>query len=64
MTTFRIQEYESIGFEWGTAWEDHLSELTDYRKIQGHCNVPYRLSENIKLATWVANQRAHYKLHR
>jgi hypothetical protein len=23
-----------------TAWEDRLSELADYRKIHGHCNVP------------------------
>jgi hypothetical protein len=23
-----------------TAWEDRLSELADYRKNHGHCNVP------------------------
>ena len=54
MTTFRIQELESLGFEWdqsGTAREGRLSELADYRKVHGHCNVPYRYSENIKLAT-------------
>jgi hypothetical protein len=44
MTAFRIKELESLGFEWriqGAAWEDDLSKLGDYRKIHGHCNVPY-----------------------
>jgi hypothetical protein len=66
MTPFRIQELESLGFEWGeyvTAWEDRLSELADYRKIHGHCNVPHNYSENIKLANWVGTQRCQYRLH-
>jgi hypothetical protein len=67
MTTFRIQELESLGFEWKlvsvTAWEDRLSELADYCKIHGHCNVPQRYSENSKLGRWVADQRNHYTLH-
>jgi hypothetical protein len=44
MTLSRIQELESLGFEWGSchgaAWEDRFSELANYRKIHGHCNVP------------------------
>jgi hypothetical protein len=28
-----------------TAWEDRMSELADYRKIHGHCNVPHSYSE-------------------
>ncbi len=60
MTLFRIKDLESLDFEWTvcvtTAWEDRLSELADYRKIQGHCNVPTRYSENTKLAKWVGNQ--------
>jgi hypothetical protein len=66
MTTLRIQELESLGFEWGTCitpWEDRLSELADYRKIHGHCNVPQRYSENTKLGQWVADQRARYNVH-
>jgi hypothetical protein len=65
MTNFRIQELENLGFEWdmrGTAWEDRLSELTDYCKIHGHCNVPIRYSTNPKLAQWVKTQRTQYKL--
>jgi hypothetical protein len=66
MTIFRIQELESLGFEWdrfGTTWEDRFSELTDSWKLRGHCNVPQRYSENSKLANWVGKQRGQYKLH-
>jgi hypothetical protein len=42
--------------------EDRLSELAEYRKIHGHCNVPHNYSENVKLATWVGNQRCQYRL--
>jgi hypothetical protein len=44
-------------------WEERLRELTDYRKIHGHCNVPWNYSENAKLAKWVRKQRSTYKLH-
>jgi hypothetical protein len=66
MTTFRIQELESLGFEWDNQcaiWEVRLSELADYRNIQGHCNVPAGYSKNTKLANWVAYQRRQYRLH-
>jgi hypothetical protein len=67
MTLFRFQELESLGFEWGLciiAWEDRLSELADYHKIHGHCNVSQNDSENTELANWVATQRNQYRLHR
>jgi hypothetical protein len=66
MTAFRIQESESLGFEWdsyGAAWEDRLSELADYCKIHGHSNVPRIYSENTKLGRWVGNQRNSYRLY-
>jgi hypothetical protein len=66
MTTFRIQELESLGFEWDNQcanWEARLSELADYRNINGHCNVPGIYSENTKLANWVAYQKRQYRLH-
>jgi hypothetical protein len=44
-------------------WEDRLSELADFRKIHGHCNVPFKYSENGKLGAWVRYQRRQYKLH-
>jgi hypothetical protein len=66
MTTFRIQELESLGFEWyiyGAAWEDRFTDLADYRKIHGHCNVPQNCSENAKLGKWVTSQKFQYRLH-
>ncbi len=44
-------------------WEDRLSELAEYRKIHGHCNVPQIYSDNLKLGQWVAHQRSNYKFH-
>jgi hypothetical protein len=67
MTTLRIQQLESLGFEWRVCiitWEDRLSELADYRKVHGHCNVPHRYSKNPKLGEWVGTQRTNYKLRR
>jgi hypothetical protein len=66
MTAFRIQELDSLGFEWdrsGSAWKDRVSELADYRKSHGHCNVPRYYSENTKLGRWVGSQRKRYRLH-
>jgi hypothetical protein len=68
MTLPRIHELESLGFRWGSSqgtaiWEDHLSELADYRKIKGHCNVPQNYSENTKLANWVSNQRCQHRFY-
>jgi hypothetical protein len=65
MTTFRIKELESLGFEWGrydATWEDRLSELANYRKMHGHCVVPHNYSD-IKLANWILTQRQEYTLH-
>jgi hypothetical protein len=57
---------ERLGFEWyccGPTWEDSLSELANYRKTHGHCNVPKNYNENTKLLTWVTTQRSHYRSH-
>jgi hypothetical protein len=65
MTLSRIQELETLGFVWDCSdapWEDRLSELANYRKIHGHCNVPAKCRENTKLGNWVGTQRLNYKL--
>jgi hypothetical protein len=41
----------------GSVWEDCFSELADYHKIHGHCNVPQSYSEKSKLGYWVATQK-------
>jgi hypothetical protein len=66
ITALRIHALESVGFEWGSrsaAWEDRLSELADFRRIHGHCNVPRFYSGNTKLGNWVNKQRCNYKLY-
>jgi hypothetical protein len=59
LTPFRIQEFESLGFEWT---EKCLGALGDYSKIHGHCNVPQGYSDKW-LGNRVAAQRFNYKLH-
>jgi hypothetical protein len=44
--------------------DDHLSELANYRKIHGHCNVPKSYSGKTKLFKWVSEQRRAYREHR
>jgi hypothetical protein len=44
-------------------WKDRLSELADYHKMHGHCNVPVKYSENTKLGTWVKTQRTQFRWH-
>jgi hypothetical protein len=66
ITLYRIQELESLGFEWdrfGAAWEDRLRELANYRKIHGHCNIPENYSGNVQLGKWAAKQRSQYRLY-
>jgi hypothetical protein len=66
MTTFRMQELKRLGFEWGShgaAWEGRFSELADYCKEHGHCNVPRGYNDNPKLAKWIGTQRSNYTLH-
>jgi hypothetical protein len=67
ITLPRIQALESLAFVWcnrGTAWDDRLSELADFRKVHGHCNATTKnYSENTKLGTWVQNQRYQHNLH-
>jgi hypothetical protein len=61
MAPLRIQELESLGFEWDSLdadWEDCLSELADYRQKYGHCDVSTRC--NATLANWVQTQRFQY----
>jgi hypothetical protein len=63
MTAFRIQELESLGFEWRvcvTTWGDSLNELAEYRKIHGHCNVLRK--DDSKVSRWVERQRYQYRL--
>ena len=60
MTTERIREVESVGFDWGT-WNEQFQQLCEYNVQFGHCIVPQKYSANPKLGWWVSNQRVNYR---
>lgn len=43
-------------------WKERFHELLEYRKIHGHCSVPYKYPKNPLLAGWVKRQRYQYSL--
>ena len=50
----------ALGFDWdpnSTTWELRFSELAQYKKKYGNCNVPTGWPENKQLATWVRSHR-------
>jgi hypothetical protein len=60
----RIKRLEDIGFVWDTIesfWDEMFDALRGYKRIQGDCNVPRYWSENMRLGTWVHNQRTKYR---
>ena len=45
------------------SWEEMCSELVDFFKLHGHCNVPDEWTAQPELARWVAMQRRAKKLN-
>ena len=43
-------------------WDERRQELANYKKVEGHCNVPVRSKKNKQLGIWVGNQRQQYIL--
>ena len=41
----------------GGSWERRFSELTEFKRVHGHCEVPQNYSENTSLGTWVNKVR-------
>ena len=57
----RKNKLDSIGFEWlpySKQWEEMLNALHKYHAEKGDCRVPSKWPKNVKLASWVATQRA------
>ena len=42
-------------------WSIMYRQLREYRMIHGDCNVPQKSGDNIKLGTWVNNQKIKYR---
>lgn len=68
ITDSRIQQLDSIGFEWestskftaNVTWDRRFQELVEYQKEHQSTNVPGKYKENRALAAWVRNQRYQY----
>merc|ERR1719491_767405 len=57
----RASKLDSIGFTWEAEpevrWEIMFEELRKFKDGAGHCNVPFKFSDNPELGTWVRRQR-------
>jgi hypothetical protein len=64
LTKDRISRLESLGLVWDTfdaTWDEMFTALIDFKKTHGHCNVPQKWSQNMKLGIWVSHQRVSMK---
>ena len=59
-----MDEHNKTGFEWGVqktnedAWNEKFSLLQEFKKANGHCDVPHN---TMALRKCVASQRSAYK---
>lgn len=59
----RKHRLDELGFSWdrdSERWDEHFLELLEFKQVRGHCLVPRRYRENMKLARWVEAQRNYY----
>jgi len=67
LTPYRIEALQKIGFQVDTKnraealWQQRYKELVQFRKAQGHCNVPQKFFPNKALGKWVHRQRHEFK---
>ncbi|MEC4565384.1 Helicase associated domain protein [Paenibacillus sp. CMAA1739] len=61
----RIRALRELGFQWeiiDNSWEIFYSELTTFKKMKGHVNIPQKYEVNdLKLGQRVSRQRQAYK---
>ena len=64
ITAERVAKLDALGFEWvaptadEAGWEAMWARLEAFKAEHGHCRVPRgKHAADIKLGTWVANQR-------
>jgi superfamily II DNA or RNA helicase len=71
----REEMLNSIAFDWGfkrdfggvkpkDLWPLRYEQLVEFKKQNGHCDVPYNYAENRQLGIWVGNQRYKRKQNR
>jgi len=67
MTQSKILDLNKVGFQWcvreggHTSWDIRLMELREYKRLNGHCNVPKIWKANPSLGYWVNEQRFQYR---
>jgi len=69
LTQERIDSLDLIGFQWNPGrrvnddlWEQRFNELCEFKRENGHTNVPEKYAPNKSLGKWVSNQRHRRKL--
>lgn len=57
------EEMNEDSFRPFKSWDDHFEELKEFKRLNGHCNVPKTKTkrETWSLANWVSMQRAKRK---
>jgi hypothetical protein len=67
MSKQRLEALQKLDFTWSlrdkVEWKLRYEELLLFKSQHGHCLVPSHYEQNVKLGTWVANQRKHYRLY-
>ena len=60
----RVRRLKELGFQFdrhNDRWESRCCELSEFKEVNGHCNVPDSWPENLKLARGVMTQRQMYR---
>ena len=60
LSTVRVERLDEVGFIWDpkeVILEEMLLELADFKKENGHCNIPANWKKNPDLGLWVEFQR-------
>jgi hypothetical protein len=60
----RVAQLDGLGVVWEpeqNRWEEMFAALVDFKKQEGHCNVPGTWTRDPKLAKWVIGLRAARK---
>ncbi|KAL7561752.1 hypothetical protein ACA910_013292 [Epithemia clementina (nom. ined.)] len=65
----RVRQLQALGFKWHgqphtvtLTFDDRLTQLLEYKRRHGDCNVPQKCDDYSGLGNYVLQQRKHYRL--
>ena len=66
MNEAKIAHLNALGFVWTLReskkpWEEWMTELRAYKKMNGHVDVPLKYEKSLPLGAFVNNQRSEYR---